>query len=147
MGDERPCPPSAWIHPKVLRLDRTLRMVKTKGKALRKGCRLLIFSLWRRLGKETCLSIRSHQIPAVHLSRKRNTNINKGWFLDGNHTIKAQKSGILLGVEIDNQLKWKNPLDRIGIRASKSITTLSCLAGSVWGGKLKFLTSISLRHS
>ena len=73
----------------------------------------------------------------VHLSRKQNADINRDLILDGNHTIKAQKSGILLGVEIDNQLKWKNHLDQIKIRASKSITALSCLAGLVWGGRLK----------
>lgn len=73
----------------------------------------------------------------VHLSRKRNTDINWELVISGNHIIKAQKSGILLGVEIDNQLKWKNHLERIKIRASKSITALSCLAGSVWGGRLK----------
>lgn len=42
-----------------------------------------------------------------------------------------------MGVEIDNQLKWKPHLERIKMRASKSITALSCLAGSTWGGKLK----------
>lgn len=73
----------------------------------------------------------------VHLSRKQNTDISKDLLLDDGHIIKAQKSEILLGVEIDNQLKWRTHLDRIKIRASKSITALSCLAGSVWGGKLK----------
>ncbi len=55
----------------------------------------------------------------VHLSRKWNADINRDLTLDGNHTIKAQKSGILLGVEIDNRLKWKNHLNRIKIQASK----------------------------
>lgn len=73
----------------------------------------------------------------VQLSRKRNTDINRELTLDGNHVIKNQKSGVLLGVEIDSQLKWKNHLDRMKIRASKSITALSCLAGSIWGRKLK----------
>ncbi len=73
----------------------------------------------------------------IQLSRKRNADINRDLTLDGNHTIKAQKSGILLGVEIDNQSKWKNHLDRIKIRASKSINALSCLAGLVLGGRLK----------
>ncbi len=41
----------------------------------------------------------------VHLSQKQNADINRDLTLDGNYTIKAQKSGLLLGVEIDNQLK------------------------------------------
>ena len=58
----------------------------------------------------------------VHLSRKRNANINRKLILDGDYKIKAQKSGILLGVEIDNQLRWRNHLNRIKIWTSKSIT-------------------------
>lgn len=65
-----------------------------------------------------------------HLSRKRNTDINKDLVLDNGYLIKAQKSGILLGIEIDNQLKWKLHLEQIKIRVSKHITALFCLAGS-----------------
>lgn len=73
----------------------------------------------------------------VHLSRKRNADTNKDLVLDNGFYIGVQKSGVLLGVEIDTQLKWKPHLEQIKMRVSKRITALSCLAGSTWGGKLK----------
>ncbi len=73
----------------------------------------------------------------VHSSRKQNIDINRDLTLDGNHPIKAQKSGIVLGVEIDNKLKGKHHLHRIKIRASKSITAPSWLDKSVLDRRFK----------
>lgn len=43
----------------------------------------------------------------IHLSRKRNKDINEDLVLEDNYTTKAQKSGIPLGVEIDNWIASK----------------------------------------
>lgn len=63
----------------------------------------------RKLRKKKCASkidpTTKYQL--VHLSRKRNTDINKAFLLDDNYTTEAQKSGIPLGVEIDNWIALK----------------------------------------
>jgi len=38
-----------------------------------------------------------------------------------------------LGVTFDSKLNWKNHVDKIALRVSKSINFLKRLAGSKWG--------------
>lgn len=102
------------------------------------NCELLkeTHKLCANCAKKHASQFDSSKYQLVYLSRKQNMDTNKDLLLDNGFCIKAQKSGVLLGVEIDNQLKWKPHLEQIKMRASKS-TALSCLAGSTWGGKLK----------
>lgn len=78
----------------------------------------------------------------VHLSRRRNASLDTDLILSDSYTIKAKTSGVLLGVEIDNTLRWKQHIERIKMKATKSISALSCLAGSVWGGRLKTIRAL-----
>lgn len=41
--------------------------------------------------------------------------------------------------EIDNGLRWKQHVERIKIKTTTGITTLFCLARSIWGGRLKII--------
>lgn len=78
----------------------------------------------------------------VHLSRKKNAELHMDLALSHSHTIKAKTSGVLLGVEIDNDLKWKQHVERIKMKAITSISAQSNLAGSVWGGRLKTVQAL-----
>ena len=78
----------------------------------------------------------------VHLLRRRNAELHTDLILSDSHTIKAKTSGVLLGVEIDNSLRWKQHVERIKMKATTSISALSCLAGSVWGGRLKTIRAL-----
>lgn len=80
----------------------------------------------------------------VHLSRRRNAGLHTDLILSDSHTIKAKTSGVLLGVEIDNSLRWKQYVERIRMKATTSISALSCPAGSVWGGRLKTIRALYL---
>ena len=51
-------------------------------------------------------------------------------------------SGVLLGVEIDNGLRWIQHVERIKMKATTSITALSCRAGSIWEGQLKTIRAL-----
>lgn len=73
----------------------------------------------------------SSKYQLVHLLQKRNMDINKDLILDNGYLVKVQISGILLGVEIDNQLKLEPYKNRINMRVSKNITTLFYLAESI----------------
>ena len=78
----------------------------------------------------------------VHLSRKRNADLKTNLVLSDSHTIKAKTLGVLLGIKIDNGLRWKQHVERIKMKATTSITALSCRAGSIWEGQLKTIRAL-----
>ena len=70
----------------------------------------------------------------VHFSRRR-----KAEHLDlklGEDTIKASTSARFLGVRMDSKLDWKEHMNLVKKKATKSIAGISRLAGSTWGGNL-----------
>lgn len=69
-------------------------------------------------------------------------DLKTDFILSNCHTDQVKTSGVLLGVEIDNSLRWKQHVEQIKMEAITSITALSCLAGSVWGGRLKTIWAL-----
>lgn len=67
----------------------------------------------------------------VHLSQKKNADLKTNLVLSDSHIIKTKTLGVVLGVEIDNGLRWKQHIKRIKMKAITNITALSCLAGSI----------------
>lgn len=74
-------------------------MVKTKETALRKGCDFSFQVFGIDWAKKHASKFDPSKYQLVHLSQKRNADMNRELSLDGNHIIKAQNSGILVRVE------------------------------------------------
>ncbi len=92
--------------------------------------------------KQYALKIDPAKYQLVHLSCKINAESNTDQILSDSHIIKAKTSDVFLIVEIDNGLRWKQHVKQINMEATMSITALSCLAGSLLGGKLKTIRAL-----
>ena len=57
--------------------------------------------------------------------------------MSDSHTIKAKTSSVLVGVEKDNNLRWKQYVKQIKMKATTSISALSCLAEFIWSVSFK----------
>lgn len=71
----------------------------------------------------------------VHFTRKRNKDHSRNLIL-GQYTISAKPYGKFLGVRLDTKLNWREHVNQIKGKVTKSIAGLSKLAGSTWGGNL-----------
>lgn len=72
----------------------------------------------------------------VHFTRKRNEDHSRDLTLD-QHVIKAKPHGRFLGVRLDTKLNWREHVNQVKGKVTKSISGLSRLAGSTWGGNLR----------
>ena len=60
----------------------------------------------------------------------------------GSHTVKAKPHSRFLGVRMDCRLNWKEQVNQVKMKASRSIVAMGKLAGSTWGGNLLTIRQI-----
>lgn len=72
----------------------------------------------------------------VHFTRKRNEDHSRHLTL-GQYIIEAKPHGRFLGVRFDTKLNWREHINQVKEKVTKSIAGLSKLAGSTWGGNLR----------
>ena len=78
-------------------------------------------------------AIKKYQL--THFSWRRSNE----WKLDlqlGDQTVKATSHSKFLGAIMDRKLMWREHVNQLKMKATKSLTGLSKLAGSTWGGSL-----------
>ena len=76
-------------------------------------------------------SLKKYQL--THYSWRRNDEHKLDLQL-GNQIVKAKLHSKFLGVIMDHKLLWREHVNKLKERATKSITGLTKLAGSTWGG-------------
>lgn len=72
----------------------------------------------------------------VHFSRKRNEDHRRNLVL-GQHIIKAKPHSKFFGVRVDIKLNWREHINQVKEKVTKSIARLSKLAGSTWDGNMR----------
>ena len=84
-------------------------------------------------------SIAKYQL--THFSKKDNEDIARPLIL-GAHTVEAEPHSRFLGVRMDSKLNWREQVNQVKMRASKSVVAMAKLAGSTWGGCLLSIRQI-----
>ena len=84
-------------------------------------------------------SISKYQL--THFSKKDDEDIDTPLIL-GAQTVDAEPHSRFLGVIMDNRLNWREQVNQVRMKASKSIVAMAKLAGSTWGGCLLSIRQI-----
>jgi hypothetical protein len=74
----------------------------------------------------------------IHLAKTRANRYMNAAFTAGTHTIVPQKTTRILGVTIDQGLRWQEHIKQTACKGQAAYLALARLMGSTWGPKWKY---------